>query len=84
MRNFEREGQIEHSVSWAEGFLMGSLPLFAVFAISWHDNFGSLSPRPQREWMRKGAALAEMPEIDHRISQAFQSIMQLTDALETD
>ena len=29
-------------------------------------------------------ALTEMPEIDHRISQDFQGIVQPTDALETD
>lgn len=29
--------------------------------------------------MIKALALAEMPEIDHRVRQAFQGIVQLTD-----
>ena len=29
-------------------------------------------------------ALTEMPEIDHRVRQGFQGIVQPTDALETD
>ena len=32
-----------------------------------HDKSGSLAPRPQGEWMTKALALAEMPEIDHRV-----------------
>ena len=32
--------------------------------------------------MRKALALAEMPEIDHRVRQGFQGIMQLADPLE--
>ncbi len=30
----------------------------------------SLAPRPFGEWMTRTLALAEMPEINHRISQA--------------
>jgi hypothetical protein len=30
--------------------------------------------------MRKALALAEMPEIDHRVRQTFQGVMQLTNA----
>ncbi len=34
------------------------------------------------EWMMRALALTEMPQIDHRISQAFQGIMQRTEPLE--
>ena len=43
---------------------------------------GLSSSRPQKEWMTKALALAEMPQIDHRVSQGFQGIMQLADPLE--
>ncbi len=33
--------------------------------------------------MTKALALAEMPEIDHRVRQAIHGIVQLTDALES-
>jgi len=32
--------------------------------------------------MTKGLALAEMPQIDHRVCQGLQGIVQLTDPLE--
>ena len=41
-------------------------------------------PRPQRAWMVKPLALAEMPKVYHRVRQGFQGIVQFTDALETD
>jgi len=64
--------------------LIVSQPLFQIFPISRHDNSGSLSPRPQRAWMVKPLALAEMPKVYHRVRQGFQGIVQFTDALETD
>jgi len=62
--------------------LIVSLPLFPIFLISKHDHSESLLPRPQREGMMQGLALAEMPEIDQRVCQGFQGVMQLADPLE--
>ncbi len=63
------------SVSWEEGVLMVFLPFLPLFPFSKHDNSGSLSLRPQREWMEKPLAFAEMPEIDHRVCQSFQGVV---------
>ena len=38
--------------------------------------------RPSGESMMRTLALAEMPQIDHRVSQARQGVVQLTDPLE--
>jgi len=55
---------------------------FPISPFPRHEKSRSLAPRPFEEWMTRTLALAEMPEIDHRISQAFQGIMQLTDSFE--
>ena len=56
---------------------------FPTFPFTRHDKSGSLVPRPQGEWMTQALALAEMPEVNHRVRQAFQGIVELTDALES-
>jgi hypothetical protein len=55
-------------VSWEEVFLIVYLPLFLIFLVSRHDKSYSLTPRPPEEWMTKGLALVEMPEIDYHIA----------------
>lgn len=82
MRNFEWWGQIESSMSWEEVFLIVSLPFLQSFSFSKHDNFGALSLRPQRMRIARPLTLTEMPEIDHRVRQGFQGVVQFANPLE--
>jgi len=55
---------------------------FPISPFPRHDKSRSLALRPFGEWMTRTLALAEMPEIDHRVSQAFHGIVQLADPFE--
>lgn len=83
LRNIEQQGPMEHSTRQKDLFCDVSLTVFSIFPFPRQDKFGSRAPRPQGEWMTQALAQAEMPEIDHRVRQAFQGIVQLTDALES-
>lgn len=74
---------MEHSGKQKKPFKADLLSFFAIFLVSSHDKLRSHTPRPPGEWMRKALALAEMPEIDHRVCQGFQGIVQPADPLET-
>jgi hypothetical protein len=44
--------------------------------------WGAKLKSTDQQWMPRILAPAKMPEIDHRVSQAFQGIVQRTDPLE--
>lgn len=58
---------------------MVSMLLVTISPFLRHDKAGSFALRPVGEWMTRTLALAEMPEIDHRVRQTFQGVVQPTD-----
>lgn len=55
------------------------LAVFSKFLFFRQDKSRSLLRRPEGKKMMTKLALAEMPQIDHRVSQTFQSVVQPTD-----
>jgi hypothetical protein len=81
MGNVERKVQIDPST--------GKKALFCSFPCFFSNIRGfkaqqiwSLASRPQRMRIARTSTLTEMPEIDHRVRQSFQGVVQFANPLE--
>ena len=75
-------GPREDATRQIHPFLPFLLSLFSIFLFPRHDQLRSLASRPERASAMRASASAEMSQINHRVSQAFQGIVQLTDPFE--